>query len=60
MKQMPPEKKLLRAIEIIDIAEDGKGVGKSDNLVIFVEKAIPGDVADVELFRKKKILQRQK
>lgn len=54
MKQMPSDKKILKNIEIIDIAEDGKGVGKSDNLVIFVEKAVPGDIADVELIRKKK------
>jgi 23S rRNA (uracil1939-C5)-methyltransferase len=41
-------------IEIIDIAEEGKGVGKVDDLVLFIEKAIPGDVVDVQLTRKKK------
>ncbi len=39
---------------IIDIAEEGKGVGKVEELVLFVDKAIPGDVVDVELVRKKK------
>jgi 23S rRNA (uracil1939-C5)-methyltransferase len=44
----------LQNITIIDIAEEGKGVGKTDDLVVFVEKAIPGDVVDVEVYRKKK------
>ncbi len=41
-------------VSITDIAEEGKGVGKADDLVLFVDKAIPGDVVDVELIRKKK------
>jgi len=41
-------------IEIIDIAEEGKGVGKAGDFVLFVEKAVPGDVADVLVYRKKK------
>lgn len=43
-------------LEIIDITEDGRGVGKSDGRVLFIDKAIPGDVVDVELFRRKKSL----
>ena len=41
-------------LSIIDIAEEGKGVGKADELVIFVEKAVPGDVVDVRIVKKKK------
>jgi 23S rRNA (uracil1939-C5)-methyltransferase len=41
-------------VSIIDIAEEGKGVGKADDFVLFVEKAIPGDVADVQVYRSKK------
>lgn len=41
-------------LEIVDIAEEGKGVAKFEDLVIFVEKAVPGDVADVRLYKKKK------
>ena len=41
-------------IEIIDIAEEGKGVGKAGDFVLFVEKAVPGDIADVQVYRKKK------
>lgn len=48
------ERLVFSDIEIVDIAEEGKGVGKTDDLVLFVERAIPGDVVDVELIRKKK------
>ncbi|UIR55536.1 23S rRNA (uracil(1939)-C(5))-methyltransferase RlmD [Sphingobacterium sp. SRCM116780] len=48
------ERLVFNDIEIVDIAEEGKGVGKTDDLVLFIEKAIPGDVVDVELIRKKK------
>ena len=54
MKKIPADKKFLNNIQVIDIAEEGKGVGKSDDLVIFIENAVPGDVVDVELLRRKK------
>jgi len=41
-------------VSIIDIAEEGKGVGKADDFVLFVEKAVPGDIVDVQVYRKKK------
>ncbi|MHA4893128.1 23S rRNA (uracil(1939)-C(5))-methyltransferase RlmD [Pedobacter sp. PWIIR3] len=41
-------------LNIIDIAEEGKGVGKAEELVIFVDKAVPGDNADVRIVKKKK------
>ncbi|AOM77146.1 23S rRNA (uracil(1939)-C(5))-methyltransferase RlmD [Pedobacter steynii] len=41
-------------LRIIDIAEEGKGVGKADELVVFVDKAVPGDVVDVRVVKKKK------
>ena len=54
MKKIPADKKFLNNIQIIDIAEEGKGIGKSDDLVIFIDKAVPGDIVDVELMRRKK------
>ena len=44
----------ITGLSIIDIAEEGKGVGKSDELVIFVDKAVPGDVVDIRVVKKKK------
>lgn len=49
-------KQIIENVTIIDIADEGKGVGKANELVLFVEKAIPGDVADVEIYKKKKNL----
>lgn len=53
-RRIPQDKRNLNDIAIIDIAEEGKGVGKHEDLVLFIEKAIPGDVVEVELQRKKK------
>jgi 23S rRNA (uracil1939-C5)-methyltransferase len=41
-------------VTVMDIAEEGKGVGKTQDFVLFIEKAVPGDVVDVEVYRKKK------
>ena len=46
--------KLFENVTIIDIAEEGKGVGKAEDFVLFVDKAVPGDIADIEIYRKKK------
>jgi 23S rRNA (uracil1939-C5)-methyltransferase len=54
MKKIPADKKFLQNIAVIDIAEEGKGVGKSDDLVIFIDKAVPGDIVDIELVKRKK------
>lgn len=53
-RRIPQEKKFISDIAVIDIAEEGKGVGKTDELVLFIDKAIPGDIVDVELIKKKK------
>ncbi len=46
--------KVFENVSIIDIAEEGKGVGKVDDFVLFVEKAVPGDIADVQVYKSKK------
>ena len=38
---------------IVDISSEGKSVAKVDGMVIFVDGAVPGDVADVMITRKK-------
>ena len=48
------KKRFFENVTIIDIAEEGKGVGKADDFVLFVEKAVPGDIADVAVYRSKK------
>ncbi|SES10595.1 23S rRNA (uracil(1939)-C(5))-methyltransferase RlmD [Pedobacter rhizosphaerae] len=53
-RRKPGTVTIIPNVEIIDIAEEGKGVGKADELVIFVDKAVPGDIVDVRLTKKKK------
>ncbi len=53
-RSSPRQKTIAENVAIFDIAEEGKGVGRAGELVVFVEKAVPGDVADIEIFRKKK------
>jgi len=60
MKKVPAELQFLKNIEVIDIAEEGKGVGKHQDLVIFIEKAVPGDVVDIQITRLKKNLAEAK
>ncbi len=53
---MRKEKKqiVLEGLAITDTSSDGRSVARLDGKVIFVEKAVPGDVADVLLFKNKK------
>jgi len=44
---------LLEKITITGIAAEGKAIAKKDDLVIFVPYAVPGDVVDLQLTRKK-------
>lgn len=44
----------LNDIKITDISSEGAGVGRYENRVVFVDKAVPGDVADVKVYKSKK------
>ncbi len=48
------EPQLLSGLTVHDIAEEGKGVARAEDLVVFIEKAIPGDVVDALVYKKKK------
>lgn len=41
-------------IEIADISSEGLGVAKVNSFVVFVEGAVPGDVCDFKVYKKKK------
>lgn len=45
---------LIEKLEITDIAAEGKAIGKYNNMVVFVPWLVPGDIADVQVSRKKK------
>lgn len=52
MKKKP--RKILENIEITDMSSEGMGIARLDGKVIFAEKAVPGDVVDVEVHKSKK------
>lgn len=48
------EQVIIEHVEIIDAGAEGKAIGRKDNMVIFISNAVPGDVADILITRKKK------
>ncbi len=45
---------LIEALEIVDIAAEGKALGRYDEQVVFVPLALPGDVVDVQVTVKRR------
>ena len=45
---------LIENVEITGVAAEGKAVCRVDDKVIFVPFAAPGDVADLQIIRKKR------
>lgn len=43
-----------QAVKIEDIAAEGKSLVRIDNVVVFVKNALPGDVVDLQVIRKRK------
>lgn len=48
-KQLP----LFQEIEITGVAAEGKAIAKIDNMIIFTQYAVPGDIVDIQITRKK-------
>ena len=48
------KKPLYEQLTILDIAAEGKAIAKVNDVVIFVPQAIPGDVVDVQVTKKRK------
>ena len=51
-----PNKKplpILENITVIDASSDGQSVAKTDEYVIFIKGAVPGDIVDIQITRKK-------
>jgi 23S rRNA (uracil1939-C5)-methyltransferase len=41
-------------VEIIDVGAEGKAIAKVDDVVIFLTNAVPGDVVDIQVTKKRK------
>ena len=39
--------KVYEKVEIVDVAAEGKAIGRIDGVVVFVTGVVPGDVVDV-------------
>ena len=48
------QKQLIEQVLITDAAAEGNAIAKVDEMVIFVPFVVPGDVVDLEIYRKKK------
>ena len=46
--------KILEGLEVFDMADEGKAVSRHDGLVVFIDKAVPGDIVDVIIKKKHK------
>ncbi|MTK54208.1 23S rRNA (uracil(1939)-C(5))-methyltransferase RlmD [Paludibacter sp.] len=44
---------ILENVTILDVAAEGKAIAKNNDMVIFVPYVAPGDIADIQLTRKK-------
>ena len=54
---MPKKNKAQEIIEnvaVTDVADDGRAVGRAGDLVVFISHAVPGDVVDVRVTKKRK------
>ncbi len=44
---------ILENINVIDASSDGQSVARTDEYVIFIKGAVPGDIVDIQITRKK-------
>ena len=44
----------MEQVEIVDAGAEGMAIAKVDGLVVFVPYAVPGDIVDIQLYKKKK------
>lgn len=51
---MGVKKGQIHEIEITDIAIGGRGFAKIDGLAVFIDQAVPGDIVDARIVKKKK------
>jgi 23S rRNA (uracil1939-C5)-methyltransferase len=48
-KELP----ILENIEIVDVGTEGRSVARVDNMVVFTQHVVPGDIVDIRVTRKK-------
>ena len=53
MSRKHKERQIIEAVEITDVAAEGKSLARINDKVVFVPYAVPGDIVDIEIVRKK-------
>jgi len=48
------EKDKIYTLEVEDFANEGKSIARIENFVIFIDNAIPGDTAEIKIYKTKK------
>lgn len=46
--------KILSDLEVIEMADEGKAMARHEGMVVFIDKAVPGDIVDVYVKKKRK------
>ena len=54
MSKRRKTQEIIENVAVIDVADDGRAVGKVSDLVVFISHAVPGDVVDVQVTKKRK------
>jgi len=54
MSKKSKTQEIIENVAVTDVADDGRAVGKVSDLVVFISHAVPGDVVDVQVTRKRK------
>lgn len=45
---------LLEGVDILDVGAEGRAVCRHNDMVVFVSNAIPGDVVDIQIYKKRR------
>ena len=56
MSRKHKELPVIKEVTITDVAAEGKAIVKSDDIVIFTQYTVPGDVVDLQITKKKKMI----
>ena len=53
-------KEIVVGVDVVDISEDGRGIGKKEGEVFFIKGAVPGEKLTIEVYGKKKSVKEAK
>ena len=54
MSKKKKSQEIIENVMVLDVADDGRAMGKAGDLVVFISHAVPGDIVDVQVRKKRK------